>query len=370
MDDHIPVYLNVSNPPQALTNPHGDGEDSYTFSVVFEDTEPFPCLGQTFTTGDGNFSSNPSSTYSSPGYVGLGDSFDAIGDDQWSPLSPHPTELWAPDAARHLVVPHSIPRRYSESGESSASSLGSSTDMFPGLRRHASASSLGIRRNDQPISEMLSNVKTLSLEDNPPHHGPASSPVAASSPYGGNTAFLIPIQTPANDGLPFRSPASSAPSSPISPSSSLAPPDGRAGMGNLPSVTLEPDDGVISLPHESNGVDNLHQSSTSTLLHSDPPRGRTLWRFDDDYLTPGPNFRSLSLSDIDNDVFGLMRSPSVAPSTHSDCGIDLARLDLNPDVVTSGVFSDIPEQQSSHPAKDALLPPMPYREQVASDAVA
>ncbi|KAK0446193.1 hypothetical protein EV421DRAFT_1901873 [Armillaria borealis] len=109
-------------------------------------------------------------------------------------------------------------------------------------------------------------------------------------------------------------------------------------------------------------------------------RGRTLWRLDDDYLTPGSNSRSLSLAsmpnlgDLDHDFFNIIRSPSVAPSTHSDSGIDssdiLAHLDLNPSVVTSDIFGDIPEQQTSRLATYASLSPTSYREQVASDAVA
>ncbi|KAK0205021.1 hypothetical protein DFS33DRAFT_1274004 [Desarmillaria ectypa] len=235
MDDHVPVYLNVSNPPQFLTNSDSDDINDYIFNIVLNDTES----ASTFTPGDGNFSANSSSTYSSPAYIGLGDNFDAIYDD-WSSSSPHPPELWFQDAPLHLAVPRSLPRRYSESGESSNSSIESSTDMYPGLRRHTSASSLGICRNDRQISEMSQNVGRLSLEDNPPYHdmvlrgreGPGSSLVTGSSSYGGNTALLIPIQTPATDNLPFWSPAPSGPSSPISTSSSLAPTDGMAGMGN------------------------------------------------------------------------------------------------------------------------------------------
>ncbi|KAK0194034.1 hypothetical protein F5146DRAFT_416108 [Armillaria mellea] len=123
-----------------------------------------------------------------------------------------------------------------------------------------------------------------------------------------------------------------------------------------------------------------YQSSTSLLLHPEVPRGRSLWRFDDDYLTPGSNSRSLSLvsmpnlSDLDPDFLSAIRSPSVAPSIYSDSGIDpsdiMAHLDLNPSVGTSDIFGDIPEQQPSRHATDASLPPTSYRGQVASDAVA
>ncbi len=83
-----------------------------------------------------------------------------------------------------------------------------------------------------------------------------------------------------------------------------------------------------------------------------------------------------NLGDLDHDFLSIMRSSSVAPSTHSDSGLDssdvLAHFDLNPSVGTSDIFSDIAEQQTSRLAIDPSLTPTStsYREQVASDAVA
>ncbi|SJL09900.1 uncharacterized protein ARMOST_13281 [Armillaria ostoyae] len=240
MDD-----LNRSNPPQALTNSHNDHDDNndIIFNFVLADTPAttLDSLGQTFTHGDGNFSSNSSSTYSSPEYSGLGDTFDAIY-DEWSPLSPQPSESWS----QLLAVP-SVPRlfsrRHSESGGSSDSSIDSSTDGYPGLRRHNSASSLGMSRNDQQILDTMSqNVGSMSLEDNRSYHdvgprgrgGPGSSLSTGPSLSGSNTAFIIPIQTQMPDDLPYYwSPAPSpGSSSPISQNSSFMPTDGMAGNDN------------------------------------------------------------------------------------------------------------------------------------------
>ncbi|KAK0236162.1 hypothetical protein EDD85DRAFT_772060 [Armillaria nabsnona] len=135
----------------------------------------------------------------------------------------------------------------------------------------------------------------------------------------------------------------------------------------------------LSPTREYNADVNPYRSSTSLLLHPEVPRGRSLRRFDDEYLMPGSNPRSLSLAsmpnldDLDHDFLGDMRSPSVAPSTHSDSGIDssdIFHFDLNPSVGTSDIFGDIAEQQTSRLATDVSLSPMSYREQVASDAVA
>lgn len=80
-----------------------------------------------------------------------------------------------------------------------------------------------------------------------------------------------------------------------------------------------------------------------------------------------------NLDDLDHDFLSVVRSPSVAPSTHSESGIDssdIFHFDLNPVVGTSDIFGDIAEQQTSRLATDPSLPPTSYREQVASDAVA
>ncbi|PBL03342.1 hypothetical protein ARMGADRAFT_12190 [Armillaria gallica] len=96
-------------------------------------------------------------------------------------------------------------------------------------------------RNDQQILDMSQNVGSMSLEDNPPYHnvgprgrgGPGPSLSTGPSLYGGNTALIIPIQTPMQDDLPYWSPAPSpGSSSPISPNSSLMPTDGMVGNDN------------------------------------------------------------------------------------------------------------------------------------------
>ncbi|KAK0480162.1 hypothetical protein IW261DRAFT_117923 [Armillaria novae-zelandiae] len=139
---------------------------------------------------------------------------------------------------------------------------------------------------------------------------------------------------------------------------------------------------VVSPSHETSAVEDPYQSSL--LLHPEVPRGRTLWRFDDDFLTPGSNSRSPSLAsmpnlgELDPDFFNVVRSSSMAPSTRSESGIDssdiLGRFDLNPSVVTSDIFGDIPEQQTNHlsaiSSRDISPTSTSYREQVASDAVA
>ncbi len=65
-----------------------------------------------------------------------------------------------------------------------------------------------------------------------------------------------------------------------------------------------------------------------------------------------------NLDDLDHDYLSVMRSPSVAPSTHSDSGIDssdIFQFDLNPSVGTSDIFGDVAEQQTSRLATDASL---------------
>ncbi|KAK0223476.1 hypothetical protein IW262DRAFT_1367178 [Armillaria fumosa] len=240
---HLNLFI-----PQALTSlPYDyDGNNDYMFNIVFDDTpaNDHDSLGQTFTPGDSNFGSNPSSTYSSPACQSLGDSFDAISGDDWSPLSPNPSEP-LPQDAQFLVVPHST-RRRSQSGGSSNSSIDSSTvARYPGLRRRNSASLLGTGRNNQQILDMSQNVGSLSLEDKRPYHnedpqgrgGPEPSLSTGPSLYGGSTALIIPIQTPmpARDDLPYYwSPAPSpGSSSPISQNSSLTPIDTMAGNDNV-----------------------------------------------------------------------------------------------------------------------------------------
>ncbi|KAK0500198.1 hypothetical protein EDD18DRAFT_818788 [Armillaria luteobubalina] len=81
-----------------------------------------------------------------------------------------------------------------------------------------------------------------------------------------------------------------------------------------------------------------------------------------------------NLGDLDHNFSKVLRSSSVAPgSTRSDNGIDSsdiwAHLDLNPSVITSDVFGDIPELQTDRlSTPDVSLSPTSYREQVASDA--
>ncbi|KAK0469525.1 uncharacterized protein EV420DRAFT_1616112 [Desarmillaria tabescens] len=233
----------------------------------------------------------------------------------------------------------------------------------PSYTRDRSASVHGHRRHvsspNSPLAVSGSGPLYNDFLSAPPLHQRQSQPslqVITDIPFG----FHTPPPCSASPGL---TPASSV-SSPFESPEEFRP---QSSGGYSDHSDFAP-------PHKSNGVDDPYQSSTSLLLQSDPPRGRTLWRFDDDYLTPGPDSRSLSLVsmpniNIDSDFFGL-RSPSVAPSTHSDGGLDLASLELNPGVGTSDIFGDIPEQQSSHSVTDTSLPPTPYREQVASDAVA
>ncbi|KAK0446201.1 hypothetical protein EV421DRAFT_1792990 [Armillaria borealis] len=230
-----------------------------------------------------------------------------------------------------------------------------------GHQRHLSspATPFAVNRNESfPYSDFLT----------PPlyqRHPQPSLQVNTDIPFG----FCSPPPGSASPGL---TPASSVSSSFASPEEYR--PQSSGGYSDHSDLS------VVSPPHESNVVDNPYQPSTSLLLHPEDSRGRTLWRLDDDYLTPGSNSRSLSLvsmpnlGDLDHDFFNIIRSPSVAPSTHSDSGIDssdiLAHLDLNPSVVTSDIFGDIPEQQTSRLGTDASLSPTSYREQVASDAVA
>ncbi|PBK75928.1 hypothetical protein ARMSODRAFT_415919 [Armillaria solidipes] len=230
-----------------------------------------------------------------------------------------------------------------------------------GHQRHLSspATPFAVNRNESfPYSDFLT----------PPlyqRHPQPSLQVNTDIPFG----FCSPPPGSASPGL---TPASSVSSPFASPEEYR--PQSSGGYSDHSDLS------VVSPPHESNVVDNPYQPSTSLLLHPEDSRGRTLWRLDDDYLTPGSNSRSLSLvsmpnlDDLDHDFFNVIRSPSVAPSTHSDSGIDssdiLAHLDLNPSVVTSDIFGDISEQQTSRLVTDASLSPTSYREQVASDAVA
>ncbi len=131
----------------------------------------------------------------------------------------------------YLTVPERSLRRYSDSGESSGSSIGSLYDTYPGLRRSSSTPSL-VRLNDPQITEMSQNIGGLSLEDNQPldfrgRTHPEQSFVTASSLYGDNTVLSIS----APDDLLW-SPVPPGPSSPTSLTSSRSPVDGRAGNDN------------------------------------------------------------------------------------------------------------------------------------------
>ncbi|KAK0500206.1 hypothetical protein EDD18DRAFT_1068181 [Armillaria luteobubalina] len=212
-----------------------------------------------------------------------------------------------------------------------------------------------------------------------------------------------PFVTIGNDSVPYSNFLSphSQPSLQVNtdiPFGFSSPPPGSASPGLTPASTVsspftspeeyrpqssggysdQNDLSVVSPSHESSAVENPYQSSL--LLHPEISRGRPLWRLEDDFLTSGSNSRSLSLAsmpnlgDLDHDFFSVLRSSSVAPSTRSDSGIDssdiLAHLDLNPSVVTSDIFGDIPEQQTDSLSTTDASPSPPYRGQVASDAVA
>ncbi|KAK0223474.1 hypothetical protein IW262DRAFT_1268957 [Armillaria fumosa] len=219
------------------------------------------------------------------------------------------------------------------------------------------SSPFAIDRNDSvPYSDFLSPAIYQS-------HSQPSLQVNTDIPFG----FSSPPPGSASPGL---TPASSVSSPFTSPEEYR--PQSSSGYSDPNDLS------VVSPSHESSAVENPYQSSL--LLHPEIPRGRTLWRFEDDFLTPGSNSRSLSLAsmpnlgDLDHDLFNVLRSSSVVPSTRSDSGVDssdiLAHLDLNPSVVTSDIFGDIPEQQTDClSTTDPSLPPTSYREQVASDAV-
>ncbi|KAK0480164.1 hypothetical protein IW261DRAFT_1476494 [Armillaria novae-zelandiae] len=246
MSDDPTAFLGPSCNPQALRGrPYNyGGNNDYAMINIFTPANDHDSLGQTFTfaSGDSNFSSSPSSTYSSPAFDSLGDSFPISG-DECSPLSPNPSELgsWSQDP--HFLSVPPLTRRRSHSGGSSNHDIDSSTAArYPGLRRHNSASSLAMGRNNQQILDISQNVGSMSLEDNRPYHnagtlgggGPALSLSTVPSLYGG-TALIIPIQTPSPDELPYYwSPAPSpGSSSPISQSSSLTPIDAMAGNDNV-----------------------------------------------------------------------------------------------------------------------------------------
>lgn len=226
-----------------------DGNNDYTFNIVPDYTPAnyHDSLGQTFTPGNSNFGSNPSSTYSSPACHSLGDSFDASSSDDWSPSSPTPSEPepW-PQYAQFLSVPRST-RGRSESGGSSNSSVDSSTlAQYPGLRRQNSAISLGMGQSNQQILDMSQNVGLLSLEDSQPwrNMGPQGrgglEPSLSSGPslHPGSRAVVIPIQTPIGNP-PYHWPPAPSPgsSSPNFQCSSLTPIDAMAGNDNVNAGT-------------------------------------------------------------------------------------------------------------------------------------
>ncbi|PBL03344.1 hypothetical protein ARMGADRAFT_12508 [Armillaria gallica] len=237
--------------------------------------------------------------------------------------------------------------------------------------RDRSASVNGHQRHlSSPTSPFVVNVngnESYPYNDflTPPvYQRPSQPPLQVNTdiPYG----YCSPPPGSASPGL---TPASSVSSPFASPEEYR--PQSSSGYSDHSDLS------VVSPLHESNAVDNPYRSSTSLLLHPEVPRGRPLWRFDDDYLTPGSRSLSLvsmpNLDDLDHDFLSAMRSPSVAPSTRSDSGIDssdIFQFDLNPSVGTSDIFGDIAEQQTSRLATDASLPQPSYREQVASDAVA
>lgn len=285
-------------------------------------------------------------------------------DGSISPLSPASPYTFSVSEESHRYgqnIPLGRSRRSSETALTAAF-----TPSFGARDRSASVN--GHQRHlSSPTSPFVNGNEPLPYSDfiaPSPYHtlSQPSLQVNTDIPFG----FCSPPPGSASPGL---TPASSISSPFLSPEEYR--PQSSGGYS-------DPDLSVVSPPHESNAVDNPYQSSTSLLLHPEVPRGRSLWRFDDDYLTPGSNSRSLSLvsmpnlSDLDPDFLSAIRSPSVAPSIHSDSGIDssdiMAHFDHNPSVGTSDIFGDIPEQQPSRHATDASLPP--YRGQVASDAVA
>ncbi|SJL09903.1 uncharacterized protein ARMOST_13284 [Armillaria ostoyae] len=187
-----PPSLPSSNPPQPLTNLYYDHDGNNTdINLVLDDTLAITLdsFSKTFAPGDGNFNSN-SSIYSSPAYRGLGDDFDAIYDD-WSSLSPHPSEPWSQLFAVPSV-PRLFSRRHSESGGSSNSFIDSSTNGCPGLRRHNSESSLDICRNhlqifnDTPKTKLnFGRYLSHNNFDGPPSLRPAVSH-SNPRPYSGS----------------------------------------------------------------------------------------------------------------------------------------------------------------------------------------
>ncbi|PBL03324.1 hypothetical protein ARMGADRAFT_1056524 [Armillaria gallica] len=148
-----------------------------------------------------------------------------------------------------------------------------------------------------------------------------------------------------------------------------------------PSVPVHGDIGYVSSSF-------IGSPDVAPSIYLDSANPSEFWsRFDklipsvstSDDETPGSNSRSLSLAsmpnldDLDHDFLSVMRFPSVAPTTHSDSGIDssvIFHFDINPSVGTSDIFGDIAEQKTSRLVTDASLSPTSYREQVASDAVA
>ncbi|KAK0223481.1 hypothetical protein IW262DRAFT_1367200 [Armillaria fumosa] len=220
------------------------------------------------------------------------------------------------------------------------------------------SSPFAIDRNDSvPYSDFLSPAIYQS-HSQPSLQVNTDIPFGFSSPPPGSAS---PAVTPASlVSSPFTSPKEYRPQS-------------SSGYSDHNDLS------VVPPSHEPSDVKNISQSFL--LLHPEVSHGRPLWRFDDDFLTPGSNSRSLSLAsmpnlgDLDHDLLNALRSSSVAPSTRLDSEIDssdtLAHRDLNPSVVTSDIFDDIPEQQTDClSTTDPSLPPTSYREQVASDAVA
>ncbi|KAK0500195.1 hypothetical protein EDD18DRAFT_818728 [Armillaria luteobubalina] len=230
--------------------------------------------------------------------------------------------------------------------------------------------------------------RSASVNGHPRHlYSPASPFVTIEKDSVPYSDFLSPHSQPSlqvytDRPFGFHTPPSSYSSSGNTPASFVSSPfpsPKEYRPQSSGSYSDQNDLSVVSPSHESSAVENPYQSSP--LLHPEIPRGHPLWRLEGDFLTSGSNSRSLSLAsmpnlgDLDHDIFNVLRSSSVAPNTRSDSGIDssdiLAHLDLNPSVVTSDIFGDIPEQQTDRlSTTDASLSPTSYGEQVASDTVA